>query len=238
LEKIVEKDLARHIEATPLWKDSGIALNWLSLPLPEGDKVIKGSRPKKQTMDIFGNRGIFVGGEFFMDGMMFNDEFIWHQKVISYSPTLHGIRGQIDDRYRHLLGTAEVYGMTPDEVREKAKFAIWYVELPESSFDPDSPTKGGFTWVKDASYVQLKHIISWCTRALHAEGLRQSASKNVRNELSIEAEWSQTSKEALAKITEPEGQVSLSQWYLPTEKMVDLSAEEEMLTIACPMCSI
>lgn len=237
-EKLSLYDIHRHAEAMPLWKDSGIAPNWQSLPLPTRDAVIKGSRPKISTLDIFGNRGIFMAGEFFMDGMLSSDEFVWHQRVISYSPTLAGIRGQIDDRYRHLLETAEVFDMTPEEVKQKAKFAIWYVELPEGTFDPDGPTKGSFTWQSKSSYAQLQHIISWCTRALHVEGLRQVAGMKVKSELSVQYEWAQSASQALEQLSEPAGQVSLSQWYEPTHIAPVQSAEEEMLNVACPMCSI
>lgn len=235
-EKLSPVDAARHQEATPLWKDSGIAANWLSLPLPEDGHKIQGRKPKASSLSLFG-RGVFVGGEFFMDGLLSNDEFIWHQRVVSYSPTMHGIKRQLDDRYQHLLATGEVYGMTPDEVRSKVKFAIWYVELPEDVFDPDPPKDGGYTWQQGESYQQLRHVIQWVTRSLQAESMRQQAAATPRL-LSVQYEWTEASKAGLAKLNEEVGSVSLSQWYQASEQPAELSVEEEVKRVPCPMCSI
>lgn len=236
-EKLSEENSNRHQEATPLWKDSGIAANWLTLPMPIENRSIEGKKPKRASMDIFGNRGIFIGGEFFMDGFISLDEFVWHQKIVSYSPTLHGIRRQLDDRYRHLLSTGEVYGMSPDDVRNKVKFAIWYIELPDDVFDPDGPKGEGYTWQQGASYKQLRHIISMATRVLHAEGMRIESLKQA-NELSVQYEWAESSKLGLANITEAVGQVSNSEWHKPSELEPVLNEREELSTLPCPMCHL
>ena len=66
-EKVDVNDLARWEEAMPLWKDSGISANWLTLPKPD-DGEIEG-KTAKRAPDLFGSR-IYVGGEFFMDGFI------------------------------------------------------------------------------------------------------------------------------------------------------------------------
>jgi len=157
----------------------------------------------------------------------------------SYSPTLHHLKRQLNDRYQHLLATAEVYDMTPEEVKQKARFAIWYVQLPSQVFDPDGPMGSGYTWHQGASYAQMRHIVQWVTRALQAENLRQQAAITPKCELSVEYEWAETSKMALRDITAAVGSVVDSMWYSPTEVVPDDLDEEEVLaTLPCPMCHL
>lgn len=212
--------------ATALWSDSGIAQNWLSLPLPNDDDKITGKVSSKKHGSLFGERGIFIGAEFFTDGMYAVDEFIWHQRIVSYSPTMAGIRRQLDDRYKHLLATGEVFDMSPDNVRNQVKFAIYYIELPESVFNPDGPKGNSYTWQQNSSYQQLRHIIEWSTRVLNAEQLRKTASVQA-HPLSIQYEWAETSKEALKKVEKETGTVVSSQWYKASEVTREVSVEEE-----------
>ena len=236
-EKLSEEDRHRHDPAVPLWKDSGIASNWLSLPLPEKDTEMSGKKAKAN--DLFGNRGLFVGGEFFFDGFPGGEAFVWHQRLVSYSPTLHGIKQQLDDRFRHLLATAEVFEMSPDDVRHKAKFAIWYVELPSHVFDPAGPTGEGYTWHQGESYAQMRHVVQWMTRALQAEHQKQEAAKTPRSMLSVQYEWAESAKVAINAITEEVGAVVDSTWYAAKEEEpADLEEEEMLATLPCPMCHL
>lgn len=236
-EKIDPINEGAYPPALPLWRDSGISLNWMALPQPKSDDAIQGRKSKSTSLSLFNDRGIFVGAEFFTDGMYANDEFIWHQRVVSYSPTKAGLIRQLDDRYQHLLSTGEVYDMTPDDVRTKVKFAIYYVELPESVFNPDAPKGTSYTWQQGASYEQLKHIVEWTTRALHAESMREQAAM-VAPELSVEFEWIESSKAALTKLKQEVGQVVISQWYKASETPAELTVEEEAVQLPCPACSI
>ena len=148
-EKTLSLDERRHPAADPLWRETGSA-NWLSLPMPTEDRTLSGRKAKESS--LFETRGVFVGGEFFFDGYLSFREFTWHQRVVSYSNTRGGIRGQLDRRYLHLLRTGEVYGMSEEEVRQKVRFAVWYLEMPSAIFDPKGPTKVGpdgekaYTW--------------------------------------------------------------------------------------------
>lgn len=234
-ENVASSDLARWDEGIPLWKDSGIAANWQSLPKPDEGEITG----KKALMapDLFGAR-IYVGGEFFTDGFLAVDEFVWHQRVVSVAPTLHSIKSQLADRYEHLLATAEVWGMTQEDVRRQVKFGIWVVELPSSVFDPQGPRAKGYTWQSGWAYKQLRHIVSWATRALHAEGMRQDAARSVANKLSVQAEWRDSAKEGLQQATFELGQILASQWFQPTEATREESEEERMAYLPCPMCSL
>lgn len=236
-EKLTASDAARHDPALPLWNDTGLGSNWLSLPRPAGTQAVSGTKAKAD--DLFGNRGIFVGGEFFMDAMPGMEPFVWHQRVISYSQSLAGLKRQLDDRYRHLLSTSEVFDMEPEDVRRNVKFAIWYVELPGEVFDPAGPTGESYTWLKGTSYRQLRHIVQWVTRALQAEQLRQVAAFEPTSLLSVEYEWSESAKTAISEVREETGQVIDSMWYEPKEAPpTDLTEEEELSLLPCPMCHI
>lgn len=241
-EKLNPSDAARHDPGVALWQDTGLARNWHSLPVPlSDDEIQKGRQAKAKAPDLFGNR-IFVGGEFFMDGMYAADEFIWHQRVVCFSTTLDGVKKQLDGRYQHLLSTGEVYEMTPEEVRNQAKFAIWYIELPSDVFDPQGVKGEGegrsYTWHQGKSYRQIRHVVEWATRALHAEFQRRQAAVQAHL-LSVQYEWAESAKSTLAEATAPTGEVLLSQWYQPSEKEVEPETEEEALALMpCPLCSI
>ena len=235
-ETVADADLQRWDEGPSLTMDSGIARNWQSFPRPGGG-TIEGRKASREP-DLFGAR-IYVCGEFFMDGLLSNDEFCWKQSIVSVAPTLHHIKRQLDARYQHLLATAEVYEMTPDDVRNKVKFAIWVVELPSSVFDPTGPRSKGYTWSDGWAFKQLRHVVSWVTRALNAEAMRQEALKNVRNECLIQAEWRDAAKEGLDSAKYELGQIVASQWYKPVEILVAAASDEEELQyLPCPMCTL
>lgn len=237
-EKLHAADAARWGDAQPFWKDTaqnGIAATWQTLPLPEAGEI-QGKRAARAP-DLFGSR-IYVGGEFFVDGWMLGDEFIWHQRLVSVAPTLHSIKQQLDDRYHHLLATAEVYGLTPEDVKAQARFAIWVIELPAEVFDPEGPRHDSYTWQQGWAYKQLRHVVEWATRALHAEGQRQIAARPVRSELSIQAEWRDGAQTSLAGVTAPIGSVIASQWHQPSEKPRELTEDEAVRFMACPACSL
>ena len=115
-EKLSARDEARHAPGIPLFSDTPLARNWQSLPMPDSDDSIKkGKLAKAKVPDLFGNR-IFIAGEFFFDSMPGCEEFIWHQRVVSFSATLEGIKKQLDGRFQHLLSAPEVYDMTRKDV--------------------------------------------------------------------------------------------------------------------------
>ncbi len=240
-EKLSTTDASRHAPGVALWQDTSLARNWQSLPVPLSESAMdKGSLAKAKRPDLFGSR-VFVGGEFFYDGWLSNDEFIWQQRLVSFSPTLDGIRKQLDSRFQHLLSTAEIHGMTPEEVREKVRFAIWYIELPSEVFDPAGIGAGAersYTWHQGKSYRQIRHVVDWATRALHAEYQRRLAAEQ-HHPMTVQYEWSEGAKETINEVRHACGSVLLSEWYQPSEKEVEPETEEEALSLMpCPMCNI
>jgi 3'-phosphoadenosine 5'-phosphosulfate sulfotransferase (PAPS reductase)/FAD synthetase len=238
-EKLTDADQQRYPAGVPLWKDTGLGLNWLSLPLPETGDAMEGSRARKE--DLFGQRGLFAAGEFFMDSMPGMTPFVYQQRFISYSPSLRGIQQQINARYEHLLQTAEVHDLEPDEVRQQVRFAIWYVELPAEDFDTEGPRGKSYTWQQGTSYKQIQHTVDLLTRALHAEDLRKRASKPIRESMTVEYEWALADSSAMAQAQASGrslGHVVDSMWFTPVENVQPQSDDEETISAPCPMCSI
>lgn len=238
-EKLSGYDISRHQEGISLWQDTSMSANWASLPMPpSGAEIHKGRLALAKIPDLFGSR-IWIGGEFFMDGMPGMEEFCWHQRVVCFSTTPHGARKQLDGRFQHLLSTAEVYGITPEDVRNQAKFALWYIEMPSNIFDPaGTEDAGSYTWHQGSSYRQVRHVVQWATRALHAEFERREAA-NKPHVLSVQYEWSENARHVLAEAKSPLGSLLLEEWYQPSEKLVEPETEEEILRMTpCPMCQI
>ena len=238
-EKLAEGDASRHSEAPALWADSGIARNWQSLPVPKDDAKLSGKARKGGG--LFGLNGIFVGVEYFYDGFPGLPQFIFHQRIVSYSTSMAGIKKQLSTRFQHLLRASEVYEMSPNEVRSNARFAIWYVELDGSVFDTAGPAKDSYTWQKAQSYAQIRHITQWAERCLHAHFMRQSANTQVKSEISWLAEWRDSAKSGIAKVDAggvETGAVVSGMWFQPTEVEIELTAEEEVTQTPCPMCHI
>lgn len=209
----------------------------MSLPMPAEGAEISGKVGKKGDT-LFNDRGIFVAAEFFVDGMPgYGELFVWKQRVVSYSSSLSGIRKQVQTRYEHLLATAEANDMTPWEVRNHVKFAIYYVEASAEVFDPDGPGVGSYTWHGGESYNQLQHVTGWATRILHAHYMAEYAKKVDRvRPTSWVYEVADGYRQSLSKVTQEVGRLVASGWAETREPVDDGEFDEN--TVACPMCSL
>jgi hypothetical protein len=234
-EKLSPADLLRHKPAPSLDKESGET--WMSLPMPAEGAQLSG-RVGSKSDTLFNDRGIFVAAEFFMDGMQgYGELFVWKQRVISYSSSLAGIRKQVQTRYEHLLATAEAHDMTPWEVRNRVKFAIYYVEASAVVFDPDGPGIGSYTWHGGESYNQLEHVTGWVTRILHAHYMRDYAKKvETARPTSWVYEVADGYANSISRVSNEVGRLVASGWAEPHEPVDDVDFDEN--TVACPMCSL
>lgn len=236
-EKLNQNDKERHTEAPSLSKESGIALNWLSLPLPQENEVVDGANGSKGESNIFGDTGVWIGAEVFFDSYPGMAPFSWHQRVVSYSPTLGGLKRQLQDRFEHLLKTGEVYQLSPEDVRQQCKFICYFIEAPSNILDVAGTTDGSFTWHGGESYNQLAHIIGWGTRILHAAELETSANLGKKaRESSWQWEVSNESQKGLDAVKDERGRLVGKGWFTPKEPIDDGSFDEA--TITCPMCSL
>lgn len=236
-EKVDRSDLDRHTVAPSLSAETGRTWNWLPLPEPD-DGEISGRLRRTARDDLFGNAGVFIAAEFFYDSFCGINPFVWHQRLVSYSPTLDGIKRQIRHRFTHLLQTSEVFDMTPDEVRGgNVKFAIYYIEAPASVFDPRGPLAPGFTWAQGTSYAQIMHIMSWAERVLRSHALARDAQRvDEVHPLSFEYESAASSVTCLQQVHQPIGAVVQSAWHQPEEMTLD--EELDVRFVTCAACSL
>ena len=127
--------------------------------------------------------------------------------------------------------------MTPADVKRQARFAVYFVEAPAHILDVAGPTKESFTWHHGISYNQIKHVITWGTRILHAEGLADefARGKNARI-TSWQWEVSNESAKGLANVSAEIGRVVCRGWFTPKEPTESEEVDERF--VACPMCHI
>lgn len=241
VEKVAKTDLARHQAAPDLGAEVGLTRNWLTIPMPpQGATKISGSPrrgQRKGQSSLFGDNGVFIAAEYFVDSFLGIEEIVWHRRLVSFSPTLAGIKGQIQDRYAHLLATAETWDLTPQAMREEARFAIFYIEAPGTHFDPSGPQAGGYTWAQGVSFAQIEHVMSWAQRILCADHLRiEAASLEDHHPLTWAYESAQGAVKCLARVGEPTGAIVQSAWYEPSEPTPEESLDERFVT--CPACSV
>ena len=236
-EKLCERDRERHPPAPSLVEETGIALNWMALPIPTDVQVLDGRIGcRKET--LFGTIGVFAAAEFYFDEMPGLPAFVWKQRFLSFSTSLSGIKRQVNTRYEHLLSTAEAHDIDEWSVRNQVRFAIYYIEADASSFDPEGPSVGSFTWSSGESYAQIAHVTDWIKRVLHAASLKQEGLK-CRDE-SKAATWcyeqGMIATLALSKVQEPIGDLIGMQWYKAKEPDIEDQLDERFVT--CAMCSI
>ena len=235
MEKLAPADQRRHAPATPLWKDTQLGANWLSLPLPADGAQIHGVN--RARGGLLPDEGVWVGAEFMFDTDLNGSQFIWQQRVVTWSPSLAGLQKQLSGSFAHLLATREVHDMSERDVRTNVRFAVYFIEAPADVFDPCGPGAGSFTWKQGEAYQQLAHIIGWATRVLNAEQLRLEASQIGRyRETSWAWENANESVKALSRISAPTGAIVQSAWFTPAEPKVDDEIDEA--TVTCPVCSL
>lgn len=238
-ERLPADDCRRHAPAPRLVDEVGIG-DWvaLTLPLPPANAELSGSVGMKGRT-VFGDVGIFVAAEFFLDGFPGGQPFVWRQRLLTYSTTLAGLKRQVQTRFEHLLATAEVHEMTPAEVRTSVRFAAYYLEAPSGAFDPAGPGPGSYTWHDGESYLQLSHVIGWAARILGAHHLEETVRRAAHaSPVSWLYECGQSSLESLQCVKHPVGRLVASGWVATREPALDSADDADPRSVVCPMCSL
>ena len=236
-EKLSADDAARHPLPVTLYEESGITANHYGLLMPQDSDRIDGRNGLRNQDSIFGERGIFVGCEFAFDAAPGMPAFCWKQRVVSYSRSLHGIKRQLDTRRAHLIATAEAQDMTEWEVRNMVRFAVYYIEVDSTFFDPMDLGPGSYTWSQSESYQMVRHIHGWARRCLEAaEVERLIAAGSKASPISYSYESAEIFSKAKQKIRIPTGRVAALEWYEAKDPAIDDELDERFIT--CPMCSV
>ena len=236
VEKLSEQDLARHESPPHLSQETGLTPNWLNLPMPGPTDTLEGKLGcRGQT--LFDDIGVYAGAEFFTATYPGYPPFTWAARLVSFSSSLGGIKRQLDGRFQHLLATAEAQDMTEEEVRRDVRFAVYYLEAPSSTFDPQGPGDGSYTWKQGESYRQIKHVHDWATRVLQAHSLQREAQAVDRvSPVSWAYENGVGSQRALQRASADLGRLVAMGLYQAKEP--EPSEEIDEKTLPCPMCTL
>lgn len=247
-EKLSEEDSGRFARnPEPLHTEVGMSLNHMTLPIPPAVDA-RGSSPGLkwgrvkwgECASLFEEElpmaTLWVGAVFMVNPWV-GDHGVWRQEIVTFSSSKGGVSRQLNGHYEHRLQTAEVLGVTQDDVRNEARYAIYRIEVPSDKMDA-APLRGkSFTWRKGDSMLQLKHLYQWATRSLHAAGLEQEAEGyKDAHPLSWQTERREGLLESIAMIRGEIGRVVSMDRFIPKEPGKNEEIDE--LAIPCPMCSI
>mgnify|MGYP001176828412 FL=1 len=245
IEKPGAADLRRFpANATPVTDEVGLTANHLSFPIParlidpDASPSAWGRWQGRGEVSLFGTTGFFVAYEFLVHPGVGGDG-VWWQNFVTFSTSLAGIKKQLDTFYQHRLSTAELKGIDEDQMREELRLVIAFIEAPADLVDTDKLSAESFTWKPGVSFAQIRHLVDWGRRSLHAAWIRQELARTVDAEdhpLSWRYEHRQGLKSALKKLHDVTGDVVCFDLYEPKEPDPEEEFDENL--IACPMCSI
>jgi len=233
--------------AVLLAQETGDSLNHLTLPIPptldargEGPDLKWGRVKWGECVSLFEDPAsmatLWVGAEFMVHPGV-GEHGVWWQEIVTFSTSKGGLSRQLNGHYEHRLQTAEVLGLTQDDVRQESRYAVYRIEVPAKLMDV-GPLKGkSFTWRKGESMSQLKHLFDWATRSLQVAGMEQQAEEyRDASPVSWKSEWRDGLLQSIARIKAETGQVVSMERFIPKEPKVNANFDER--SIPCPMCSI
>lgn len=207
----------------PYWQTSGLARNWLGFPQPDwrlsdqGQAATRG-RASLAPADLFGGpmQGVWVAVEFFVNQFHY-EPIVWRQELVTISTTRAGLQKQLDMHMQHRLSTAEVWDLTEEQMREEARYVIYYLNVDAEVLSTQRPGEGSYTWQSGQAYARTEHLVRWAQAALWSV---ETGIAPVRR-----------GKQAPVRI-----EVLGQEVYEPKAPSVEDTYDERY--IACPMCSI
>jgi hypothetical protein len=241
VEKLSPEDLKRYSRKAVAVKDeTGIAENHLAFPRPTrwDAKYGRGSRTKDGlgTLDLLssGTVDVFVGVEFMVHGGVGGDG-VWWQDIVSFSTTRSGISRQLANHYWHRLNTAEVWGLTQQEMEAELKLVVYQIELPAHLVDIGKPSDETYAWRSGSTFAQVEHIVGWAARALQVEGLHQEARRMMTANVG-EHRMEQYAElmERVRRIKSESGRIVTLEVYEPPAS----EPEVEEAEVTCLICSL
>ena len=230
--------------ATSVAEEVGLTVNHLSFPIPArlidpyASPSTWGRWQGRGEVSLFGTTGFFVAYELLVHPGVGGDG-VWWQNFVTFSTSLAGIKKQMDTFYLHRLSTAELKGIDEDQMREELRLVIAFIEAPADLVDTHKLSAESFTWKPGVSFAQIRHLVDWGRRSLHAAWIKQELARTVDAEdhpLGWMYEHRQGLKAALEKLNDVTGDVVSFDLYEPREP--DPEEEFDETLIACPMCSL
>lgn len=247
-EKLSPEDQDRHpTNANSVQGQTGLGLNWRSLPVParvdvrteeKASPVIWGrQRNRNANADLFDRERyatLWVGAEFFVEPNL-GGTGVWWQRLVTWSSRRSGLEQQLDALWQHRLATPEVFHMDVAQMRAELRFAIYLLQVPESLMDVVGPSALSFTWQHGQSLAQVKHLHAWCTRVLQLAQLdRELQEYRDASPMSVRFEWYESTRKALSRVVGERGRLLSMDRYLPVES----ATEEDERFVPCFICSL
>jgi len=174
------------------------------------------------------DESVFVAVEYIVDPMMAafgkNDTGspgVWHQQLLGWSRATKSLMDTVNTHFTTRLDTAEVFGLTPDEMRQQFRCAIFHLTAPARLLDLGPVAEGTFAWRQDEPLAKVRYVANLVKQTLYAAGLEQEIAhlRGIRG-LS-EDSWEGERLIALyheRKRQRPEGKVLRMYAYQPLEK--------------------
>jgi 3'-phosphoadenosine 5'-phosphosulfate sulfotransferase (PAPS reductase)/FAD synthetase len=246
LEKLTKHDEQRFAKlANSLSRETGMAANHLTLPFParvdarteKSAKPIKWTPQKRRnagTLALFPVADLYVGAEIYTNPGC-GSHGVWKQNIVSYSSTRAGIARQLTMHYWMRRQAPEVMGLTVDELEGELNLVIYRIQIPAHLAEVTQPDEASYTWQSAHAYSQVRQVMTWIERCLHAAGMKETVKdyEGARpGSWRYEAHGAQ--QMALKAITEPVGEVLEMDLFEPPIE----PPEEEDKEVVCFQCSL
>lgn len=242
LEKLSFDDFMRYPDnALPFWKEIGFGANHVGLPIPARIDARSADRAHpfnwKTPVPGRGNRStvdLYVGAEFFIHPGV-GAHGVWLQRPICFSRTRGGLNRQLNGHWAHRLNTAEVMGLSQDQMRDELKLAAYRIELPAHLVDIQDPHPDSYTWQKGKAYAQIRHLMGWVERTLNAAELQQRLQESRG---ASEGGWLREQRDselnALSRVEAPHGRLTGMDLHVPPDDTPEADENET----PCLMCAL
>ncbi|PKM47025.1 MAG: hypothetical protein CVV05_00990 [Gammaproteobacteria bacterium HGW-Gammaproteobacteria-1] len=126
------------------------------------------------------DESVFVAVEYFVDPMMAafgkNDTGtpgVWHQQLVGWSQSTESLMKAVNTHFTTRLDTAEVFGLTQEEMRHEFRCTIFHLTASARALDLGPAAKDTFAWRQDEPLAKVRYVANLVKQTLYAAGLEQ-----------------------------------------------------------------
>ena len=154
---------------------------------------------------------------------------------MTFSTSLSGLKKQLDGHYFHRLDTAELMYITPKQMSDELKLAIYHIQIPRRLISMEKPGKDSYSWKQRFAYAQLKSIVSFILQTMLVASLDQEIEQYKHSK---EGSWSFEHREGLidfrSSIKGEYGNILVMDRYQPKTQRPEIPEKE----VPCFACSL